>query len=120
MTIGLNICPDAEGNDTCKQGTFDRAQVVGEGVATKLILPSMVQMHRPSMTSISDSGDSLSSLRHQSEIRLGAYCRILPVGLFTETNELIEGLDLQELGYDDILDGEIKLDTESMSSTSGR
>ena len=30
----------------------------------------------------------------------------------TETNELIEGLDLQELGYDDILDGEIKLDTE--------
>ena len=29
----------------------------------------------------------------------------------TETNELI-GLDLQELGYDDILDGEIKLDTE--------
>ena len=50
-TIGLNICPDAEGNDTCKQGTFDRAQVVGKGVATKLITALDIAVADP-MTSI--------------------------------------------------------------------
>ena len=59
-TIGL-ICPDAEGNDTCKQGTFDRAQVVGEGVATKLI-NALDGADAQTFDDINiDFGDSLSS-----------------------------------------------------------
>ena len=113
-TIGLNICPDAEGNDTCKQGTYERAQVVGEGVANKLIAaldgaeaqtylePSIGFRRQPFFVKTTNPKFALA----------------LIVGLLTrrvydsETDERIEGLDLQQLGYDDILDGDIKLDTE--------
>lgn len=32
-SIGLRLCPDGSGGDTCPQGTFERAQVVGQGAA---------------------------------------------------------------------------------------
>lgn len=31
--IGIVGCPDAEGNETCPQGTFERAMYIGEGIA---------------------------------------------------------------------------------------
>jgi hypothetical protein len=34
-SIGLNICPDADGIDTCPQGTFERAEVTGRAVAAR-------------------------------------------------------------------------------------
>lgn len=36
-TIGIDGCPDAEGNDTCPQGTFERAEHVGSQVASTAI-----------------------------------------------------------------------------------
>ena len=113
-TIGLNICPDAEGNDTCKQGTFDRAQVVGEGVATKLI----TALDGADAQTFDDINIGFRRQPFFVKTTNPKFALALIVGLLTrrvydtETNELIEGLDLQELGYDDILDGEIKLDTE--------
>lgn len=36
-TIGIVGCPDAEGKDTCPQGTFERAEYVGRGAAEAAI-----------------------------------------------------------------------------------
>ena len=113
-TIGLNICPDEEGNDTCKQGTYERAQVVGEGVANKVI----AALDGAEAQTFSDLSIGFRRMPFFVKTTNPKFALALIVGLLTrrvydtETNELIEGLDLQQLGYDDILDGEIKLDTE--------
>jgi hypothetical protein len=36
-SIGLNVCPDEAGVDTCPQGTFERAEYVGRGAAEAAI-----------------------------------------------------------------------------------
>jgi len=36
-TIGIKGCPDANGNETCPQGTFERAEYVGKGAADAAI-----------------------------------------------------------------------------------
>lgn len=36
-TIGIVGCPDADGEDTCPQGTFERAEYVGRGAAAAAI-----------------------------------------------------------------------------------
>lgn len=114
-TIGLNVCPDEEGEDTCEQGTFERAQVIGEGVAQKAIAAL----------------ESADARTFSDDLQLGVrrwpyyvkttnpkFSLALVLGLLTrrvyddETLRMFQGEDLKNLSYDDILAGTVKLDTE--------
>ena len=70
-TIGIVGCPDAEGKDTCPQGTFERAEYVGRGAAEAAIaaledpavqptdIPSLSVRRRVFLASATNSGLAL-------------------------------------------------------------
>lgn len=114
-TIGLNICPDENGVDSCSQGTFERAQVVGEGVANKVIAALEGSTAK---TFTEDLQLGIRRWPYYVKTTNPKFSLALVLGLLTrrvyddESLKLYEGEALKNLVYDDVLAGTVKLDTE--------
>ncbi|MEC9465396.1 MAG: hypothetical protein VX834_06410 [Myxococcota bacterium] len=112
-TIGVNGCPDHDGVEQCPQGTFERAQYIGEGAAA-VALESLARADV-----VEDSSPELSFRRHaymvgttNPNFALGLILGILSRRVYGDDGTKVEGDGLLELRYEDLINEVWKLDTE--------
>lgn len=106
-------CPDAEGNETCPTGTFEKAEYVGRGAARKVITAL------DGAGATVDADPQLSLRRHSfllasanSLMSIAVYLRVLPRVLWLDDGTRIPIEDTQTLQLRDVLDGRARVQTE--------
>lgn len=62
-TIGLTICPNADGVDTCPQGTFERAEAVGQQAARIAVDALLANAARPATPTLAQATTTLAFRR---------------------------------------------------------
>ena len=114
-SIGLNICPDADGVDACPQGTFERAEVTGRAVAARAVyaldaaIAAGAIVDAPAVAS-----RRLPVMLTPRTLTLGL---AFQVGLITRPLFYDDGVPVEDaavplLSLDDIASGALRLDSE--------
>lgn len=113
--IGVTGCPDALGEETCPEGTFERARFIGEGAAAKAIEAL------ESDPGIAQGGDLTLGVRRRSillgttnvKLALAVTIGLMPRALHeAESGRRLNDEEVREVGLMAITDGDVKLQTE--------
>jgi hypothetical protein len=115
-SIGLNVCPDENGVDTCPQGTFTRAEKTGVAVAERIVAAFDAAIAAGRV----QEAPALSSRRLPVMLtpRTLTLSLAFQVGLVSRplfdatTGEPIDPADVPFLSINDFLDGTLQIDSE--------
>jgi hypothetical protein len=112
-TIGIVGCPDANGEETCPQGTFERAEYVGVGAARAAIDSLQGENGRDVEV------DELGFRRHpfflttsNAGFALMFLSGLVPRSLYTPEGVAYAAEDVADLDLDDVLEGRAVIATE--------
>jgi hypothetical protein len=115
-TIGLNVCPDAMGEDTCPQGTWERAETIGRGAATAAadaLEGSGARTVSGDELELSVSRRSFLLRTSNGALAFAFWLGLLPRILFwTDSGKLLSAEELDGLSPTSITDEPIGLQTE--------
>jgi hypothetical protein len=115
-TIGLNVCPDPMGVDTCPQGTWERAETIGRGAATAaadaLDGPDAVMLSSEQLD-LAVTRRSLLISTTNGALALAFWIGLLPRILFwTDSGRMLDADEIAGLSPSSITDEPIGLQTE--------
>jgi hypothetical protein len=115
-SIGLNVCPDADGVDTCPQGTFERAEKTGVVVAERIVAAFDAAIAAGAV----QAAPALSSRRlpvmltpRTVTLSLAFQVGLVSRPLFdTATGEPLDDANVPFLSLDDFVGGTLQIDSE--------
>ncbi len=122
-SIGLTVCPDDAGLDTCPQGTFERAEKTGVVVAERIVAAFDVAAAAAQVQAAPQLGSrrrplllTPRTLPLALAFQVGLIARPL---IETRTGRPIEPADVAFVSVDEVLAGELQVDSEVQAFTLG-
>jgi len=112
-TIGIKGCPDAMGNETCAQGTFERAQYVGEGAGK-----AAIEALEGASAMTVDTPDLGFKRRlvllptTNTSLGIAVIAGILPRDVFWADGHAVSDMERASIGVPQLLAGDVVVATE--------
>lgn len=109
-SIGLNVCPDGSGTDTCPQGTFERAEQIGREVA-QIAAESLVDapLVEPTLA-FRRLGVFLTPTN--TPLALAFQLGMIQRAVWDEEGERVPAEQVPYLSIDEVLAGKIRIGSE--------